>query len=199
MSARPVATSDCSRPRSRARSTPRTGTRNHCETVSELCVLIGEALGLEAERLERIRLAGLLHDVGKIGVADRILRKPGLDADEAAMSGHVHIGHAIVAAADLEEEARWVSITTSTSRERLSRASAATDPARVAHHPRRRRVRGDDRQPAVQPQARSEALAELELRAGTQFDPEWSKALLGWSSTEIFQKPSSRSRLTPKG
>ena len=86
------------------------GTRNHCETVSELCVLIGEELGLDADRLERIRLAGLLHDVGKIGVADRILRKPGaLDRDEAsAMRGHVHVGHSVVEAAELEEEAHWV-------------------------------------------------------------------------------------------
>jgi diguanylate cyclase (GGDEF)-like protein len=86
------------------------GTRNHCETVSELCVLIGEELGLEADRLEQIRLAGLLHDVGKIGVADRILRKSGpLDPDEAAaMRGHVHVGHSVVEAAELDEEAHWV-------------------------------------------------------------------------------------------
>ena len=86
------------------------GTRNHCETVSELCVLIGEELGLDADRLQRIRLAGLLHDVGKIGVADRILRKPGpLDRDEgAAMRGHVHVGYSVVEAAELDEEARWV-------------------------------------------------------------------------------------------
>jgi diguanylate cyclase (GGDEF)-like protein len=86
------------------------GTRNHCETVSELCALIGEELGLDADRIERLRLAGLLHDVGKIGVADGILRKAGpLTAEEtAAMSGHVHVGHSVVEAAELEEEARWV-------------------------------------------------------------------------------------------
>jgi diguanylate cyclase (GGDEF)-like protein len=86
------------------------GTRNHCETVSELCARIGLQLGLDDERIARLRLAGLLHDVGKIGVPDRILRKTGeLSADEAAaMSSHVRIGHTIVAAADLEDEARWV-------------------------------------------------------------------------------------------
>jgi diguanylate cyclase (GGDEF)-like protein len=86
------------------------GTRNHCETVSELCVRIGEELGLDADRLERLRLAGLLHDVGKIGVADMILRKAGpLTAEEtAAMNGHVHIGHSVVEAAELDEEALWV-------------------------------------------------------------------------------------------
>ena len=52
------------------------GTRNHCETVSALCVLIGQSLGLDAERIEQLRLAGLLHDVGKIGISDGLLRKP---------------------------------------------------------------------------------------------------------------------------
>lgn len=86
------------------------GTRNHCETVSELCARIGLQLGLDDDRIARLRLAGLLHDVGKVGVPDRILRKPErLTPDEAAaMSSHVRIGHAIVAAADLEDEARWV-------------------------------------------------------------------------------------------
>ena len=86
------------------------GTRNHCETVSELCGRMALTLGLDDARVERLRLAGMLHDVGKIGVPDRILRKPeSLTADEAAtMSSHVLIGHAIVAAADLDEEARWV-------------------------------------------------------------------------------------------
>jgi diguanylate cyclase (GGDEF)-like protein len=86
------------------------GTRNHCETVSELCARIGLELGLDNERIERLRLAGLLHDVGKIGVPDRILRKPvQLFAEEAEeMNSHVHIGHRIVAAAELDDEARWV-------------------------------------------------------------------------------------------
>ena len=43
--------------------------------VAELCVAIGGRLGITGDRLERLRLAGLLHDVGKIGVADAILQK----------------------------------------------------------------------------------------------------------------------------
>src|SRR5262249_43513959 len=59
------------------------GMRRHCETVAALSVMIGEGLGLAPERLRRLRVAGLLHDVGKIGIADSILQKPGpLTRDE---------------------------------------------------------------------------------------------------------------------
>ena len=85
-------------------------TRSHCETVAETCVLIAEKLGLEAERIARLRLAGLLHDVGKIGVPDSILQKPAsLTADEfEVMKTHASLGHDIVLAAGLEDEARWI-------------------------------------------------------------------------------------------
>jgi diguanylate cyclase (GGDEF)-like protein len=86
------------------------GTRSHSETVAQLCVAIGERLGIEPPGLERLRLAGLLHDVGKIGVADAILQKPdSLAPDElSAMTEHVEIGHAILLAAELPIEAHWV-------------------------------------------------------------------------------------------
>jgi diguanylate cyclase (GGDEF)-like protein/putative nucleotidyltransferase with HDIG domain len=42
------------------------GTRSHSETVAHLCVAIGERLGVPSENLERLRIAGLLHDVGKL-------------------------------------------------------------------------------------------------------------------------------------
>jgi diguanylate cyclase (GGDEF)-like protein len=86
------------------------GTRSHSETVAQLCVAIGERLCIEAEDLERLRLAGLLHDVGKIGVADAILHKPDVlaPAEHSAMTEHVEIGHAILLAAELPIEAHWV-------------------------------------------------------------------------------------------
>jgi diguanylate cyclase (GGDEF)-like protein len=86
------------------------GTRSHSETVAQLCVAIGERLQIEPTNLERVRLAGLLHDVGKIGVADAILQKPDALAPEelSAMTEHVEIGHAILLAAELPVEAHWV-------------------------------------------------------------------------------------------
>lgn len=60
-------------------------TRRHSEHVSRLAVQIGARLGLPPERLDIIRLAGLVHDVGKIGVRDDVLFKPDeLSAEEFA-------------------------------------------------------------------------------------------------------------------
>ena len=52
-------------------------TRGHSDRVARYCLLLGGQLGLTAEELDRLRIAALLHDVGKIGVDDRVLKKPG--------------------------------------------------------------------------------------------------------------------------
>jgi putative nucleotidyltransferase with HDIG domain len=52
-------------------------TAGHSERVSMLSVAIGEQMGLDADTIEVLRLGALLHDVGKIGVPDEILRKRG--------------------------------------------------------------------------------------------------------------------------
>lgn len=52
-------------------------TAGHSERVSVLSVAIGREIGLPAEDLEVLRLGALLHDIGKIGVPDQVLRKPG--------------------------------------------------------------------------------------------------------------------------
>ena len=85
-------------------------TRSHCETVSQLPALIATELGFSGDRLDRMRLAGLLHDVGKIGVPDAILNKPpALTDDEyVTMQAHATLGYEIVQAAGLPQEARWV-------------------------------------------------------------------------------------------
>src|SRR4051795_11208659 len=48
------------------------GTARHSETVGRLCEMMARELGMNAERVERVRLAGILHDIGKIGVPDSI-------------------------------------------------------------------------------------------------------------------------------
>jgi HD-GYP domain-containing protein (c-di-GMP phosphodiesterase class II) len=52
-------------------------TRGHSDRVAKYSMLIGNQLGLSIEDLDRLRIASLLHDVGKIGVDDRVLKKPG--------------------------------------------------------------------------------------------------------------------------
>jgi len=50
---------------------------NHSVNVSVLALSLGHALGLEKEELEAVGIGGLLHDIGKTGVAENIIRKPG--------------------------------------------------------------------------------------------------------------------------
>jgi diguanylate cyclase (GGDEF)-like protein len=85
-------------------------TRSHCQTVSHLCALVAAELDLSPDRVVRMRLAGLLHDVGKIGVPDAILTKPGRLTDEefAVMQRHATLGGEIVGAADLPQESHWI-------------------------------------------------------------------------------------------
>ncbi|HEX4001095.1 MAG TPA: HD domain-containing phosphohydrolase [Candidatus Acidoferrales bacterium] len=57
-------------------------TRGHSGRVAKYSIILGDGLGLSAEDLDRLRIAALLHDVGKIGVDDRVLKKPGKLTDE---------------------------------------------------------------------------------------------------------------------
>ena len=57
-------------------------TAGHSERVSALSVTIGRQMGLSAEDIDILRLGALLHDFGKIGISDNVLRKPGALTDE---------------------------------------------------------------------------------------------------------------------
>jgi HD-GYP domain-containing protein (c-di-GMP phosphodiesterase class II) len=66
------------------RRDPYTG--GHVRRVVTYSVLIGQEIGLSPERLEELRLAAILHDIGKIAVPDQILRKPArLEPDETSV------------------------------------------------------------------------------------------------------------------
>ncbi|TMI70160.1 MAG: diguanylate cyclase [Bacillati bacterium ANGP1] len=73
-------------------------THGHSEDIAELATMIARELQLSLQEIEKVRLAGLLHDLGKIGVPDAILRKPGkLDpAERAVMMTHVTLGASIL-------------------------------------------------------------------------------------------------------
>ena len=73
-------------------------TRRHSAQVAEYTAIIAKAIGLTPEQQEALGVASLLHDVGKIGVPDRILRKPGtLTTKEAEyMRQHPLIGSMMI-------------------------------------------------------------------------------------------------------
>jgi len=65
-------------------------TRGHSGRVAKYSLIIGNELGLSSEELDKLRISALLHDVGKIGVDDHVLKKPGKLTDEefALMKQH---------------------------------------------------------------------------------------------------------------
>jgi putative nucleotidyltransferase with HDIG domain len=73
-------------------------TYGHSRNVSKYAVATGQALGLSAVEIKRLRIAGLLHDIGKIGISDSIIRKSGpLDEEEwEMMRKHSELGATIV-------------------------------------------------------------------------------------------------------
>ena len=75
-------------------------TRRHSEDVMRRALQIGREMGLDGATLRTLQVAALLHDVGKIGVPDRILRKPGGLTDEEfeAVQQHPTMGAVIVGA-----------------------------------------------------------------------------------------------------
>ena len=85
-------------------------TATHSQTVGRYCELIGRQLGLAGERIERLRLAGILHDIGKVGLPDSILLKPGpLDDDEGhQMRRHPELGARILGSSKLADIREWV-------------------------------------------------------------------------------------------
>jgi diguanylate cyclase (GGDEF)-like protein/putative nucleotidyltransferase with HDIG domain len=85
-------------------------TARHSQTVGHLCELMAEELGFPSDHVQRIRLAGVLHDIGKIGVPDSILQKPGpLSSDEVEqMRRHPEIGARIVSAREMDDIRAWI-------------------------------------------------------------------------------------------
>ncbi len=73
-------------------------TQGHSQKVSAYAVMIAEALSMDASEVEEIRLAGLLHDIGKVGIPEPILNKSGpLDATEwETMKTHTELGAKIL-------------------------------------------------------------------------------------------------------
>ena len=73
-------------------------TRGHSDRVSEFAALLAQAVQCEPDMVEQVRMCGLVHDIGKIGVPEEILRKPArlTDAEFDRIKEHPAIGHRIL-------------------------------------------------------------------------------------------------------
>jgi diguanylate cyclase (GGDEF)-like protein/putative nucleotidyltransferase with HDIG domain len=153
------------------------GTAKHSQTVARYAQAIAVRFGLGADRIERMRIAGLLHDIGKLAVADAVLHKPGAltDAEWAEVRRHPEVGARILGHAGMADVASWViahherweggGYPSGTAGEAIpleARVLAVADAyeAMTADRPYR---------PA--PLSHEAARAELRRCAGTQFDP----------------------------
>ena len=83
-----------------------TYTRGHSDRVSEYSVLIGEKLGLSEEQIKILRIGGLFHDIGKIGIPDSILLKPDklTDDEYSEIKNHPSIGAHILGSAKIFQD-----------------------------------------------------------------------------------------------
>jgi diguanylate cyclase (GGDEF)-like protein len=161
-------------------------TGEHSESVVDLTARVGESLALDSEEIGRIRTGALLHDIGKVGVPDEILHKPGPldDAEWEVMRQHPVIGERIlraipglgaVARIVRHEHERWdgQGYPDQLAGDRIpigSRIILACD----AYH-----AMVSDR-PYRQAMPHTDAMSELSANAGSQFDPEVVQALIGY-------------------
>jgi putative two-component system response regulator len=92
-----------------------TPTGRHVERMSAYCRMLAKKLGAPPERAALVRTASLLHDIGKLGIPDRILSKPGklTDDERREMQAHTSLGHQLLAgsSSELVELAATIALT----------------------------------------------------------------------------------------
>jgi diguanylate cyclase (GGDEF)-like protein/putative nucleotidyltransferase with HDIG domain len=160
------------------------GSARHSETVGRYAEMMAHELGLSEQRTSRVRLAGLLHDIGKVGVPDEILKKPGKLTDEefALIRRHPELGEQILEHPSLVDVREWVGA----HHERPDgrgyplglRAEEIPLEARILAVADAYEAMTSDRTYRSS-MAHSAARAELERCAGTQFDAAVVAALVG--------------------
>ena len=157
-------------------------TANHSQVVSSLTEAIGRQLGLDEETVEQLRLAGLLHDIGKIGLPDAILHAPRqlTDVEFDSVRRHPEFGHSLLQDLDVEPIDEWVL-------RHHEHWDGSGYPhglcgeeiplgARIVHVADAFEAITASR-PYREAMSETQALRELRANAGTQFDPEVVEAL----------------------
>ena len=154
-----------------------TYTGSHSERVSELAARVASRIGLDAEQVELTRLAGSLHDLGKLAIPEEILRKPGelTDSERLVLERHPMIGFRMldslgvdpVANVVLHHHERWDGAGYPDG----LRGDAIPLGARIIFVADAYDAMTSDRVYRAK-RSPEEAIAELERCSGTQFDPE---------------------------
>jgi hypothetical protein len=152
-------------------------TGGHTGRVASVSVALAQRLGYEGDALDAIEIGALLHDIGKIGIPERILRKQGpLDDDEwAIMRTHPLVSDFILAELDLDPIVRQCA---RSSHERMDglgypdglSGEDVPPPARIVFVADAFDAITTDR-PYRHGRSTAAALAEIEASAGTQFCP----------------------------
>jgi putative nucleotidyltransferase with HDIG domain len=152
-------------------------TGSHSERVGELAARIATRMGADAELIELIRLAGSLHDLGKLAIPEEILRKPAplTEAERLVLERHPQIGFRMLESLGVDPVADWVlhhherwdggGYPDGLPADRIPLGAriifvADAYDAMTSDRVYRRRLTAHD------------ALAELQRCSGTQFDPE---------------------------
>lgn len=156
----------------------------HSQRVSELCQQIGKAMGLAEIEISRLKVIGLLHDIGKIAIEEGILNKLGklTDLERDEIKRHPDIGYRIlnsshdmldIADCILAHHERWdgkgyPNGLKGEAIPRIARVIALADSydAMTSERPYRKAMNEKD------------VLSEIQENAGTQFDPEISKIFI---------------------
>jgi len=171
-----------------------TYTGSHSARVAELAARVASRLGLDQEQIELSRLAGSLHDLGKLAIPEEILRKPGplTGPERLVLERHPQIGFRMLDSLGIDPVAKWI----------------------LHHHERWDGTGYPDRLPGDEIPlgariifvvdaydamtsdrvyrgrlSREDALAELERCAGTQFDPAVVAALAVELEPAEYEEP----------
>jgi putative nucleotidyltransferase with HDIG domain len=86
------------------------GTTTHCQRVGRFAELIARELGLPPDSVERVRIAGILHDVGRVGVPDELLERKGplSEEDWHSIRSHPEIGARMLETTDFGDIGEWI-------------------------------------------------------------------------------------------
>lgn len=161
----------------------------HSERVSEICNSIGEALNMTVDELKLLKMISQLHDIGKIGIEDAILNKPGklTDKEWESIKKHPEIGYRILSSTPEYSEIaqdilshherydgkgypRGLKADEIPLRARIISIADAYD-AMISERPYRKSL------------THEEAIKEIKINAGSQFDPAIAKIFIN-----LFEK-----------